>query len=95
MNIKLLEQDLVDLLSQGKFDEAEVRKREVVSWLIEALAKKTEEANQCLVLFSELAGDAESFDNFSTLLDDLESRKLITPDQVKYLIEASPSNRWL
>lgn len=95
MNIDEFEKRLVDLLTAGSFDEAESAKIAVKPWLKAALTTDIDSAFKVLKLLSDLAGDAESFDNFSSLLAELQSDGLITENQVQELICASPANRWL
>lgn len=95
MNIDEFEKQLIDLLTAGSFDEAESAKIAVKPWLKGALATDIDSAFRVLKLLSDLAGDAESFDNFSSLLGELQSDGLITENQVQELICSSPANRWL
>lgn len=95
MNYDDFEKRIIALLTAGKYDEAENEKITSIPWLKTALVDDPETAKKILVLFSQLAGEAESFNNFNNLLEDLQSNKLISLEQANELIEASPANRWL
>ena len=95
MNIDKFEKELVDLLTAGKFDQAEAVKIAATPWLKSALTADIDSAFLVLKLLSDLAGDADSFNNFSNLLEELRSDGLITEKQIDELIHASPANRWL
>jgi hypothetical protein len=91
----LLERRLTTLCEADRFDEAEAEKLRAVPWLKALLRRQDPLGEQVLNLFSALAGEAQSFDALSRLLDGLVEEGLITPSQAVDWVRASPANRWL
>ena len=95
MNCQNFEKDIIDLCTADKFDEAERRKLAAIPWLKQAIKTDFSTAKKVLTLFSELVGEAESFENFCNLIDELKNEQLISDEFAEELIRNAPANRWL
>jgi hypothetical protein len=92
--LALLERRLTELCEADRFDEAEAEKGRAVPWLKALLRQRDPVGRRVLDLFSALAGDAESFDALSHLLDGLVDEGVITPSEAADWVRTSPANRW-
>lgn len=95
MNPKNLETTLVNLIIDNKFEEAEKRKIEVIPWLEKSLELGSTEAQEVLLLFAQLAGEVELFENSIKIMDDFKGKNLISNERYSELLKECPANRWL
>ena len=94
MTIDELKNQLEELITTEKLDQAEALMLTAAPVLKAAFATDVGSVFAVLELFSSIAGDADSFGHFSTLLEDLRSDDFLTNKQIDDLIRASPANRW-
>ena len=94
MNYADFERTIVDLCEAGEFERAESEKRLAVPTIKALLKSADEAAGDYLNLLASAAGEAESFQNFSSFLDDLVADGLIDSAKAQALRESTPANRW-
>lgn len=95
MDYNLYEDMIINLCGNGQFDKAEEEKKKIIPLLKRLLKQNDPAGKRILELFSQLAGEAESFKNFSDLLDELMEEDLVTKSNAERLIMDSPAGRWL
>ncbi len=95
MDYQRFEKEVLDLYAAERFDAAEERKMTAIPWLKQCLKTDFAAGNRILTLFSELAGEAESFNHLCNLLDDLKKERLVSEVFAEELIKSAPANRWL
>ncbi len=95
MNFMDLEKLIIDLCAAGNFDQAEVEKKNAIPFLKCCLQSGENDGEKTLELFAQLAGEAESFENFSNLLDELVAEGFISKSRAEDFLKLCPANRWL
>lgn len=95
MDYDAYENLIIGLCEKGNFEKAEKEKTRIIPLLKELLRNNDETGIKILHLFSEVAGEAESFENFSNLLEELKAEDLITENHAEQLLGDSPASRWI
>ena len=95
MDYDAYEKLIISLCENQEFEKAEEKKKEAIPEIKILLKSNYDLDLKFLDLFSQLAGEAESFENFCNLLDELTAENLISKNCAEDFIRNSPANRWL
>jgi hypothetical protein len=95
MNFESIKNIILNLCENEDFDQAENEKNKAIPFIKKCLVTIDEDGNKLLEFFAQLAGDHDSYEKFSLIINSLISEKFIKQEYADKLHEICPVNRWL
>ena len=94
MNFADFEKVIIDLNDKESFESADKMMEEFIPVVVSLHDTDLNEQKKFLRFYSDVAGDAESFDRLTRLLNLLLEKGYISKTEADLIMNNTPANRW-